>query len=471
MESWVPLFEIFLSSPTPETEASQWLQRSFNSSSSSSNTTPLTTASFLSMLMKPSNAIVVNSSPASPLSPTLTKRVMFIQTLPAMVQSRIISFLALDRQRFCSQELIRLARNVLSWDQDIDFWVKKAAHNLLDAVSETNYQWISSLHLDFAEESMDEEFESVPRWLVNVASSHDVFLPWLPVSPDELMISKTLFGTSENSVDSLSQLEVDKREDKHEIVEETEIGHSTNVPLEREIIEKAICLKTQIRSFESTSRTVGLANEIRQLCLSEAGDSFAALGLIEPWLADDETTSLLIYHLDSGNEEELNWPSQVLCSIILPKFLVLEEPASRVLVSATIDYCKLHQRPSEYALMLPLVFRREGINNYICDFITRVIRECLHPAHVSAFCQKMLCGGKDERKLIYLPCHQSMISDELVQHLVEFFSKSLKFGNFLLCLVTKCTALLKSHKLPLTKAVQQSDTVVTKSILSKLSSM
>ncbi|KAM0974828.1 hypothetical protein EV2_018448 [Malus domestica] len=94
MEQWVPLFDIFLTSPTPEPEASAWINQSFSASSSSA--TPITTGSFLLLLMKPLDSIV------------------FIQTLPNMVQSRILSFLDFERQGFCGRDLARLARTVLS---------------------------------------------------------------------------------------------------------------------------------------------------------------------------------------------------------------------------------------------------------------------------------------------------------------------------------------------------------------------
>ncbi|KAM3760726.1 hypothetical protein ACB098_01G215000 [Castanea mollissima] len=499
MESWVPLFKIFLNSPTPETEASQWLQQSFNASST---TTPITTSSFLSLLSKPSDAIVIDDNDSSSPTPPRTKRVMFIETLPTTVQSRILSFLAYERQRFCKRDLSRLARNVLSGNQELDFWVKRAARNLLDVLSESNYEWISCLSLDSGEEGVDEEFESIPGWLKEAAvDANDVILPWLPILPDEFC-SATPFGSCEVSVDSSKQDGEDGKEEVNEVVAEMEIDCPANVPLDPGIHEKATCLKARIMNFEYSLKTVGLADEIRQLCLDKGRDSFVVLGLIEPWLADDETASVLISHLVNESEEELGWPSQVLCSVILPKLLLLEVPASRVLVAAIMEYCKLHPKAAVYALLFPLILRSEGINNPICDVITRITRECLHPAHVSAFCQKLLCGEKDERRLICLPCHQRLISGELVwteslfnlfqiilnhnvrltqdsvdhivyqvQQLAKIFSKSLKFGHFLLCLVTKCSPLLKSHKLSLIEAVENTSTLVTKSVLSKLSSL
>lgn len=422
---------------------------------------------------------------------------MFIRTLPNMVQARILSFLAVDYQRFCQPDLRRLARGVLGGDEGLDFWVERAARNLLDAVSESNYEWISCLNLDSGEEKREQdEFDSVPLWLNDAAAGDCDSLPWLPIPYEDLVDSEALYGNKE---ETFGQAGEDIEEAVDEAVERIKIDHPGNNPVGPEIQSKAASLKAQIMSFESTSKMVSLANEIRQLCSEKGGDAVAVLSLIEPWLLEDETASILILHLSSGSEEELTWPSHVLCSIVLPKFVALEEPASRVLLTAAVEYCKLHQKAAVCALLVPLILRRDGINNLICDVITRIVKECLHPAHVSAFCQKLLCGGKDERRIVFLPCHQSLFSDEMVwseslfnlfhnilnhnvcltqdsvDHIVyqvqksaEKFSKSLRFGNFLLCLVTKCSPLLKSHQLILNEAVEKTNTLVTKSVLSKL---
>ena len=422
---------------------------------------------------------------------------MFVQTLPNMVQTRIFSFLAVEHSRFCRRDLCNLARNVLSGNQELDFWVERAAHHLLDVVSDSRYEWISCLSLDSGEERLENEYESLPGWLKDEVGNDDL-LPWLPISPEDLN-SRTLYGDSGKNEDSLDQEVEDTDKFMDEIVDEVEIGDNKNDSVGPEIQNRALSLKARIMNFESTLKAVGLANEIRELCSDKIADSTVVLELIEPWLVDDETASVLISQFSNGSEEELNWPSQVLCSIILPKFLVLEEPAPRVLLAATLEYCKLHQKTAVYSLLLPLILRRNGINNPICDVMTRVIKECLHPAHVSAFCQKLLCGGKDERRVICLPCHQYLILDEMVwteslfnlfqnilnhnvcltqdsidhivyqvQHSAERFSKSLKFGNFLLCLVNKFSPLLKSHKHILTEAVEKTNTLLKKSILSKL---
>ncbi|KAK2993406.1 hypothetical protein RJ640_021625 [Escallonia rubra] len=503
MEPWVPLFDIFLNSACPETEASQWLQLSFNPSSSTTTSAAAattTTSSFLSLLTKPSNIIVVNSSSPSD-SPPPTKRVMWIQTLPNTVQARILSFLALEHRRFSKRDLSRLVKDVLKDGKEIDFWVKKCARQLLDVLSESSYEWVSCLNLDSEEERVDDEFGLLPDWLKDAASSNESVLPWLPMSPDEFDLGMP-FGSG--SVVEYSSMEVVEKKEENLDKGETadNVVHLINDPIDPDIAKMAASLRSRILNYESSSLTVELASQIRKLCVESAADSLPVLGLIEPWKADDETASVLMSHLSNGSEEELGWVSHILCSIMLPKLLVLNEPASRVLVTATIEYCKLHQRACVYGLLFPLFLRMEGVNNPISDLIIRVLRECLHPAHVSAFCQKLLCGEQGRRNYVCLPCHKCLISDELVwteplfnlfQHILNHnvhitqdsvdrlvyqvqelagrFSKSLKFGNFLLCLVTKCAPLLKSHKLSLTEAVQCTNTIVTKSILSKLANL
>ncbi|XP_017644865.1 uncharacterized protein LOC108485526 [Gossypium arboreum] len=501
MEAWVPLFDIFMNSPTPEIEASLWLQQCFNATTlSSSTTTPITASSFLSLLTKPCNLFVDDSSFSSPLTP---KRIMFIETLPGMVQSRVLSFLALENERFNGKELSKLARSLLTESQGLDFWVKKAARDLLDRVSEPNHvnKWISGFSLESGEEVIGQEFESLPDWLKDVAAGNDPLLYWLPLSAADC--GPRFYDDSlENDESLFSQVEENGENGLKEVGDEIEMDRVLNVPLEPEIENMAASLRDRVINLESSFKAVALANEIRELCLDKGMDPFQVLCLIEPWKAEDEAASVLISHLSSGDEDELAWPSQVLCSIVLPKFLVLEEPASRLLLTSTIEYCKLHQRAAVHALLFPLVLRKEGINNPICDVITRILRECLHPAHVSAFCQTLLCGGEEEKRFILLPCHEYHVSKELVwtdslfnlfhnilnhnvhltqesvdrlvyhvRNIAERFSKSLKFGNFVLYLVTKCSSQLNSHKNVLTEAVESTNTLVTKSILLRIASL
>ncbi|XP_052180918.1 uncharacterized protein LOC127794072 [Diospyros lotus] len=495
MEPWVPLFDIFLNSPCPETEASRWLQQSFNASS----TPTITSNSFLLLLSKPIDAVIVHDSASpSPSSPPQTKRIMWMQTLPNAVQSRILSFLSLEHRRFCTPDLTKLARNILSEAGGVDFWVKKAARQLLDKVSHSNYEWVSCLNLDSEEDGVENEFESLPDWLKDEAIASELLLPWLPIRRDELH-SEVARASDGYQEDSLIEVEEHERENVHEAMGDL---NTIKDPIDHGIEEMAVCLRDRVLALEFTSQVVGLAKEIRQLCLEKGRDSLSLLGLIEPWKADDEIGSILLSNLSDGRGEELGWLGHILCSIVLPKLLILEEPASRVLVTTTIEYCKVHQTAAVYALLFPLILRKGGVNKAICDVITRIIKECLHPAHVSSFCQKLLCGEEYGKNFICLPCHQSLISHELVwtdslfnlfqnmlnhnvhltqdsiDHLViqlqqsaDRFSRSLKFGNFLLCFVNRCAPLLKSHKLLLTEAVGRTDTLVTKSILSKLAAL
>ncbi|KAL3532600.1 hypothetical protein ACH5RR_006121 [Cinchona calisaya] len=484
MERWVPLLEIFINSSCPETEASSWLQRSFNS-----NSPPISTSSFLSLLTNPS-------------SPPHPKRFMHIQTLPNFVQARILSFLVYERERFCRRDLIKLARDLLSEGRELDFWVKKSADQLLDVLSGSGFDWISNLNLDSEEESAEDEFREMPDWLKDAAKSRDFVLPWLTILPDEISSRKPFGGVVEDDEDSESDAGKEKEECVDEVMGEAEVGDLKNVAMDPEVEKRADWLKARILKFEGASETVELANEVRQLCVESGVDSLAVLELVEPWKADDETASVMVTHLLHGGEDELGWPSHVLCSIVLPKMFFLTEPASRVLVSAIVEYCKVHQKASEYALLWPLIRKVDGINNPICDVISRIVRECLHPGHVSAFCQKLLSSELDAKNFICLPCYRCLIAGELVWteslfylmqnvlnhnvHLTQDavdqlvqeackstnrFPRSLKFGNFLLCFINKCAPLLRSHKLLLIEAVEHTNTLVTKSILSKLASL
>ncbi|XP_043718911.1 uncharacterized protein LOC122666882 [Telopea speciosissima] len=507
MEKWVPLFDIFLNSPSPEGEASLWLQQSFDASAPTST---ITANSFLSLLSKPCDTTVIDPSPSSsaPSSSFPSKRVMWIQTLPNAIQSRILSFLAVENRRFCARDLTALATNILEGHSELDFWVKRAALNLLDSITSLNSCSSSYSVSDTLEEK---EFRALPDWLQDMTNATGSLLPWLPLSPAELnstTLSRCSADGSPNQ-DEDSFIKVDERmeEDGSNAIQSSagiKLVSPADAPLDPEIQKRAAFFKARLLNFESTSKTVNLANEIRQLYFDQGGGrvSLTVLGIIEPWEADEETASILLSHLSKGVDEDFAWSGQVLCSVVLPKLLVINEPASRVLVTATIEYCKLHQRAAVDALLFPLILCKEGINSPICDVVTRIIRECLHPAHVSAVCQKLLCREEDARQFVCLPCHRSLISNKLVwteplftffqnilnhnvhltqdsvNHLVSVvgeladgFSNSLKFGNFLLCLVTKCAHLLKSHKVLLIEAVECTNTFMTKSILSKLAGL
>lgn len=420
-----------------------------------------------------------------------------------MVQSRILSFLLYDHRRFCVKDLVWLAREMLGGSgKEVDLWVQRCAQNLLDIMPERKFDWISRLDLGSADEDgIVEEFDSVPDWLTEKkAGCAGAILPWLPVSFGDVD-SDTLVVDSCNEEDVMSQCRDNMQVDHREAVDEDD--HEVNVALQPDVHEMSVNLRAQIRNCESTSEVLPLCDDIRELCLEKGRDCLRVLALVEPWNADDEIAAVLLSNLHSGSEEEeLGWPSKILCSTVLPKFLALEKSASRVLMSATIEFCKIHQRAAEYGLVFPLMLRKEGINNFICEVVSRVLKECWHLGHISAFCQKLLCGRREERKFMFLPCHRDLISDDLtwneslfilfqnilihdvpltqgsvdclvskVQEMAERYSKSLKFGNFLLHFISKCGPMLHAHKYPLIESVKCTNSLVTKSILSKLNAL
>ncbi|KAK1286188.1 hypothetical protein QJS10_CPB20g00408 [Acorus calamus] len=90
--------------------------------------------------------------------------------------------------------------------------------------------------------------------------------------------------------------------------------------------------------------SISFVDGLGQLCFDYArarGDPLDVLDLVEVWEADDEIASVLLSRLSDLNVECAAWPTRVLCSVVLPKLLVLERPASRVLAAAVIDYCKV----------------------------------------------------------------------------------------------------------------------------------
>ncbi|XWS26713.1 hypothetical protein CRYUN_Cryun26dG0054000 [Craigia yunnanensis] len=143
------------------------------------------------------------------------------------------------------------------------------------------------------------------------------------------------------------------------------MDQALNVPLELEIEKMAVSLRGRVLNFESSLKAV--ANEIRQLCLDKEGNCFQALSLIEPWKAEDETASVLVSHLSSGDEKEL---------------------VGRARFSAQVCSQVFGSRRASFAFCW-------------------IVREWLHPAHVSAFCQKLLCGG-EEINLAFMPPMSSL---------------------------------------------------------------
>eukprot|EP01018_Ginkgo_biloba_P005815 Gb_19011 [translate_table: standard] len=266
-----------------------------------------------------------------------------------------------------------------------------------------------------------------------------------------------------------------------------------------EVHAQSLSLREALLSSESNSSISRSAEKIRTLCSS--ADCMGVLSVVKPWEADDEVTLKLVETL-LKEQEGYTWSTEILCSVILPKLLALKEPASRVLVTAVLQAAKAHQRATVDALLFPLILRKKGLNVAVCEVLNRIIKDCLNADHISSFCQKLLFEVDHRKSVICLPCHQSEISHclvwtepvftllqnilnqqvplplEAIEKLVlalddvaEEFSKSLKFGNFLLCLVNKYGSLLKHYKASLRRIAERTNTFMTKSVLTKLASL
>ncbi|KAK9102181.1 hypothetical protein Sjap_019435 [Stephania japonica] len=389
MEAWIPLFNIFLNSPCPETEAALWMQNSFNDASKTT-TYNTNTNSLLLLLSNPTDVAAVQSISSSP---SQSKRYCISQIpISGHVDSDAADCGAVADPVFskCGEEevlwegVVCACKKYFEGSEEGDFWVKKAARHLLDEMPSSISDGVSGLDSGQSDRELEEEFEKLPSWLESATRSSGSVFPWLPVSRDELRQGTLSSGFVDDEEED-RVLVVDD-EELNQVADEieTEIVCLESVHIAPEIQSAAAGLKSQILTFESTSRTAELADQILQLYIA--------------------------------------WPSHVLCSVILPKLLVLEEPASRVLMTAIIGFCKLHQKAAVDALLLPLVFRRDGINTPTCDLVTRVIKECLHSAHVSSYCQRLLYDGHEARGIMCLPCHQCLLSNELTN---TFVTKSI----------------------------------------------
>lgn len=436
---------------------------------------------------------------------------MWMQTLPPAVQSRVLSFLAMESRRFCRRRLRSLACRILEDEasgarRNREYsWVLAAAHNLLDSVSTPHDP---KPHEETGEEGggeeTEEDFDSVPAWLRSVAAVESPLLPWLPLSLHQIheLGRRSRFAQEEEVEEKLTM-----EEEMEKSAGEQAGAHYPDLQtLNPSISERALSLKAKILTVASSSDALLMASEIQALCFGhgEAANQrpLAVLSLIEPWQAEDEVASVLLSQLSTscalGNPHASGF---LLASIILPKLMILQSPASRVLLSTTVDFCKLHQVAATNALFLPLILLKEGINSPLCDLLSKVVRECLHPSHVSACCQKLLRGATLKEEIICLPSLRSLISDypvwteslfslfqqiltrgvqltpdavdrlvSIVDDSVSAHGKSLKFCNFLLCMITRCPHAVNHHKTLLMRTAERTDTFVTNSILSKLGS-
>ncbi|CAN6444061.1 unnamed protein product [Victoria cruziana] len=500
MEEWVPLFNIFLHSRSAEGEASFWMQQN-----------PMKTSTFLSLLTR---GVLCYESSAQPHQQAATKpppepssssqgrsivnKCMWIETLPNAMQSKILSFLTIEHSRFHKSDLRLLATNILK-QPNLDFWVMKSARNLLNTVRGDGL-WAA--HLD-----IENEFNAVPQWLNDGNVNYCAVLPWLPLSPES--VSRI---TPENPSRAMEEIfELEEVEMIDQVMDgggRNEDGYiepvsSLSSDLEPSIRARALALKEELLDEDGdASRACHLADEIRNLC--GVAHTMTVLGFIEPWKADNNTLLRVLNSLLSENERcDYERLSQVMCSFLLPSLLVLNEPASRLLMSNTLKYAKMNQSAAADAIFLPLILRNEGVNIHICDVLSRIVRECMHPVQLSSLCQKLLTEERLSKAVVCQPCHRKdFISDCLVwteplivlfqnmlnrnvyltedtinslvfslRKVAERFSKSLKFVNFIIFLVGRYGSLLKVHKFTLLSIAENTDTFISSSLISKLNSL
>jgi hypothetical protein len=192
------------------------------------------------------------------------------------------------------------------------------------------------------------------------------------------------------------------------------VGRPPAPPLGVSVVHRAQALRKEIELADSVLDAQQVAKDLHVLCL-ESGNAEAVLSLVQPWGADDDTVRVLLSHLvleEDGMHGK--GPALVLCSLVLPKLLGLQRAASSGLISAALDICKRHPAAAVEAVLFPLVLRKEGLNVAQCDVLTRIVKDCMHPLHVTAFCHRLLSGEEEERIPVCMPQHRENIGADLV---------------------------------------------------------
>ncbi|OAY83955.1 hypothetical protein ACMD2_04574 [Ananas comosus] len=470
MEQWLPLFELLLHSPSPDAAALHHHHHHHHHHSPPSTTA--SSAAFVSLLLSP-------ASPPSP-SPTL------FQTLPPLLQWRILSFLRLHRPLFHPSLLRSLASSIPSSSSSSSsssphhptFWASSAARHLLDELPQQG--------------AIFDHFYDPPQWLLEASPNSTPLLHWLPLSGRSSRSTKKPFLDEPNSPNSVPE----QAEDAPSSPDSSALPPRPPVHL---FAERLLDAQNRVLGAGTTKEALRAAKEIEQLC-SDTGDPVFVLSFIQPWEANDDIRMVLLSNLSLRDSlSSAKEPALLLCSLILPNFLAHPRPISSLLLSPTLDLCKRHPTAAVEALLFPTILRKQGLSFILCDILVRIIKECMHRAHVAAFCQRLVCGEEKDRRIVCMPQHKDYISDELVweeplfmlfynilnldvaltpdsaerlvlvlDEMAPKFQKSSKFGNFMLSFVTKCGRAAKLHKSLLERAAAMTDTVVTKAILSKL---
>ncbi|CAN6201280.1 unnamed protein product [Urochloa humidicola] len=482
MEQWLPLFRHLLASPAANAAAFSSFPASGDFPSS-----PPPAAALLRIILSP-----VSTLPASASDPT---GAILFQTLPPFLQSQALSFLASSAGLLDPHLLRSLAAGVLSAPPGrYGFWARRGARHLLDGLPED--EGVPGV----ASDEFVDGFHDPPPWLKEAAAQARPVLPWLPLDCRSVMQSGTHGRGAGDSLDGigLDTLVLAQNED----VEMHEAGYvppPQAPPLGESVAQRALALQKEIVTVESSLLAQQVVKDLQDLCV-ESRNAVAVLSLVHPWEADDDTLRVLLSNLVIQEDGvHGGGPALVLCSVFLPQLLELQRPPSSVLLSAALDLCKRHPAAALVAVLFPLVLRKGGLNVPQCDVLTRIVKECMHPLHVSAFSHRLLSGEDQERKPLCMPQHHESVGTHLVwteslftlfyiilcqdicltpSTIVELisvideraseFSRSLKFGNFLKCFVSKCWHQCKNQRVLLERAAERTNTFLTKAILVKL---
>ncbi|KAF8652110.1 hypothetical protein HU200_063060 [Digitaria exilis] len=479
MEQWLPLFGHLLACPVANAAT-------FSSSPASGDcpSSPPPAAALLRLLLSP--------APTLPASDPTADIILF-HTLPPFLQSQALSFLASSAGLLDSHLLRALAVRILSAPPGRSgFWARRGARQLLDGLPEG--EGVPGV----ASEEFIDGFHEPPPWLKEMAVRARPVLPWLPVDCRSVMGSRTRGGRDGLNGIGLETLVLSQDEDVH-MQEVGSVLPPQAPPRGDSVVQRALAMRKEIVTVESVLVAQRVVKDLQELCV-ESRNAAAVLSLVQPWEADDETLRVLLSNLvlqEVGVRG--GGPALVLCSVFLPQLLELQRPPSSVLLSAALDFCKRHPAAALEAVLFPLILREGGLNVPQCDVLTRIVKECMHPLHVTAFCHRLLSGEEQERKPVCMPQHHESVGahlvwteslfalfysilsqdicltpstiDELISVIDEWapeLSRSLKFGNFLLSFVLKCWHQCKNQRVCLERAAERTNTFLTKAILAKL---
>lgn len=486
-----------------------------------------------------------------------------------MAQANILGFLDVEHALFHAKDLESFALDLLSGGQ-LDFWVSRAALNLLKTVGSSN-------KLNQAKQQI-RHYAALPSWLVSSESQPPV-LPWMPTTLSKLHTSAAMLtsqGKASLCLDKSKHFEEDAPtldasmnngscRANEKLRQETEKGPTLEALIHegschanekiRQEMEGAVtglqvpphysegCNRTSegrllstgaqneeeswvlsskspervqkdsTHSEEEDGSVSALAHSLREvwidrqptlddLCtISSLPDARLFFKSLKPWEMKDDTL-LSMMKLLSGKDSGFAWSAQTVSFCLLPKLLLLEQPASRFVVSAVIEACKAHPRAAIDALLIPLVLIEKGPTKAQCDVMNRVLTECFSDNHLFSLCGKIFLSNRRQclpfpdppfvrkrflsasiawsepawalvQNLISRPMELDM---ELLETIVDVcgeevvkFAESLRFCNLLLCLLSKHGTCLGPFKSKLQRISEQTKTFITKTLTAKAS--